>query len=72
MWHVSKRAPWPICNFAPTAAIRHPLAWGDFRLNAPFVTSSIKPRSWSSANARCAVPHATLQRSEPRRTDNPN
>jgi hypothetical protein len=50
---------------------RHSLACGDFRLKAPLVTSSMKPRSWSSANARAAVPRAMLHRSEAWRTDNP-
>jgi hypothetical protein len=31
---------------------RHSLACGACRLNAPFVTSSMNPRSWSSAKAR--------------------
>jgi hypothetical protein len=50
---------------------RHSLACGDFRLNAPFVTSSMKPRSWSSAKPRWAVPRAILHRSEALRTDSP-
>jgi hypothetical protein len=39
---------------------RHSLACGDFRLNAPLVTSSMKPRSWSSVNARLVLAASAL------------
>ena len=48
---------------------RHSLACGVFRLNPPLVMHSMKPRSWSSMNARAAVPRAMLHRSEARRIE---
>jgi hypothetical protein len=39
---------------------RHSLECGDFLLSAPLVTSSMKPRSWSSVNARLVLAASAL------------
>jgi hypothetical protein len=50
---------------------RHSLACGVFRLKAPLVTHSMKPRSCNSLRARQTVAGATLQRRARLRTDTP-